>query len=576
MLLVVLIIFTLTILALLLTPYMENPKVYALDTVLVSIAVMALVTVCASSSARIQEPSTRKEPFPESREIGSSTASFPDSIGASLVAFSKEAYADSKEAFTEESPIAVVDNNFQERLGREMGTDLTVYLTSFNSGSYPGTGTVWRNIAPVANQPLVCTATDGIAAGTFVFQDASAPRFSRNDGGFDLSPPAGVSPIPKYTLTGPPCSSLGIDGTSGFTIFVLFRQKQLEATEPVNVFQLFANNIPNLNAVKLDVRKSASAAANSVNCVFILKLSNTNDILSDTLTLTNGFDYLLLLRVGYANEKYAVSMWCKRISNANISTDEKDVAIAPQPVSDAEIFRLSNRPFLVNATNGWTVGLLALGIYKTPVIGIDTFNTHYKELFRNLDPLYQSLRSEMIAQSNLRYRCTFNTNVCTNCPTAIDWTNFQELLQASANCKNLVADFCTASPTTSNCSPCWNSNNSERFNSQDCKFYRCAVAPTRSECTLGLLSDSNLDAFRSRYCTACNLPANSYEQIVDALSKPDTLSKVESIASRVFRNRTCSYDDEDDSKKCGKPQRRLKFCEKDADKKGFLSWVVGA
>ena len=563
MLLIVLVIFSLTILALLVTPYMEDPKVYALDTVLVSIAVMALVTVC-SSSARVHEQSKRKEPFPESAAAlsGSFPGSFPDSIGSSLVA----------EGFTATTPSTPLDANFQERLSDTMSKDLTVYLTSFNSGSYGGTGTVWRNIAPVNNQPLVCTATDGIAAGTFEF--AAAPPFSRN-AGFDLLHPTGASPLPKYTLTGPPSSSLGINGANGFTIFVLFRQKALESATPMNVFQLFANNIPNLNAVKLDVAK-LSSTANSVDCEFILKVSNTDDIRSNRFTLTIGLDYLIVLNLYYANDKYAANMVFKRVGGADgaeviyTAVDKKDI--------DAEIFQFSNRPFVVNATNNWTVGLRALGIYKEPMsVSMGTVSAYYDALFRNLDPLYQSLQAEMTAQSNLRYKCWFSADVCNNCPRTMDWTNFQELLQASAYCKTMVANYCIASPTTSNCSPCWNSNNSERFGSQDCKFYRCAVAPSRSECTLGLLDDSNLDAFRSRYCTACNVPASSsYEQIVDALSKPDTLSKVESIASRVFRNRSCSYDDDNDSKRqCGKP-RRLKFCDQEADKKGFLSWVVGA
>jgi hypothetical protein len=553
MLLIVAVIFGLTVLALLLTPYASNPRLYVLDTVLVSIAVMALVSVCTASS-RYQVPTPRTEAF-----SASPTA-------------------------TQTPP--PVNLNYQEIPQGPMSTNLSVYLTSYNSASYAAgstTNAFWKNVAPATNQALVCTATGDVSASQFKF--ATAPPFSKI-GGFDMRPMAGETNA-SYKLEGPPTSSLGLTSSAGFSVFALFHQEAIESTQEFTVFQLFANDVVNNNAIRLSaIRRINIAAVNSVDCIFKVELGNTTALESAPYVLTHGARYLLMLTLAYSEGKPVVRLMIQPVElqllSDAVGTTTGSIPSAPTVLLnntyDASVptFQLSNRAFVLNPDNAWTVRLVALGMYKAPVTTLDALYEHYVQTLRlfynDVDPGYQSLINDLIAQSNARYACTFTTAVCNNCPR-IDWTNFQELLQASTTCKTGVAEFCLANPSNSNCSPCWDASNAARYGSAECRYYRCSVVPGRSECT-AQLDDSNLASFRDRYCSASN-SSSTFEQIVNALAQPDTLSKVETIADKVLRNRNSSSSVEGEHETCERP-RRLKFCEStnEKERRGFFSWLV--
>lgn len=355
----------------------------------------------------------------------------------------------------------------------------SVYLTVFNDTSFPGGGKEIYNLA-YKEKEGTCKQSNR----TFYLD--TIPTFDKPNG----------LVMNTNRLTGPFSNNLGIDIQSSFTLFFTCRHGMFQPnTSEVEFLKLYANSNDNNGLAFFIPAQSVVVGPETQTAQLRIKYADSAPIpctvgTSQTITFdrTNMTSYFIV----------------KQVDKLIVYTIVGDALTPTQLVStsiEETTATFSNKEFVMNRFKNYRGGIYQFGIIPTAITTeeIQRIHTHclnqYKRVtsaeFIKVSSDYNAMLEFLKSFTN----CPFNSETCKSCSTITNWTDTNQLVSSSADCRKAINTFCTNNPMHFRCK-CWNTSSSD-YNTTSCKMYRGIFDPDRT--VYDNLSQDDLNYIRQKY-----------------------------------------------------------------------------
>jgi hypothetical protein len=364
--------------------------------------------------------------------------------------------------------------------------NLQMYLSTYSAKSYNGSGTLWYNIAPGSggSPERTCTPQGNLITRDISF--TSSPTYEVERGLF----------LGKNKGNGPMSWTLGIDGSSLFTIFLLCQHDTLPTSNRINLMKLYGNSSNN-NGLSLDISKVSTQKNAHENTKENLQVGNFSVSFADAV-----YDSSVLVPLDtdklylYVITKTA----SKLIVTAFSSTNSDPVRILNAPLSTTDVL-FSNKNMCINSTENWNGYVKAFGAYNI-VLDDMGMNTLYKYLMleeKKQEDLYQQYQEQITTMNQeitTMKACPLDSATCKTCGSVADWSKVENVLSADKQCRGAVDAYCTKNKKDDFCA-CWDKTSS-LYNSPQCQNWRNIfkdIVPTN----LGQLSPEDIEKLKKMY-----------------------------------------------------------------------------
>ena len=327
---------------------------------------------------------------------------------------------------------------------------LTLYYSCFSSTSKPTEiGMKWTNISPYfTNHTMAaCPSNNYMEYSHMHFNTTVASSLG---GGIDTT---------NAVIKGPLTFQMGIESTSTFSTFIVFKLHSFVQTYPEfeifkwygntpdnNALRIFINdvtmdmNLPNMAVVKIGAAYNQQVGSLSDCKIFM----NTRYMIVFTRTSSN------------------MKMTLHNLDVASITdVNAMQIIINDAPLDEPNIL-FSNNDMMINRTKTMNMNIFAYGIYNVALTTEQPLREYIqKELYKRSIEFLSSAQSQVDSQNALidLKSCKFSSDVCNACPDVLDWSNFTNVLVSTSNCIKSIDTYCTANPLTKNCE-CWDPNTS--------------------------------------------------------------------------------------------------------------------
>jgi hypothetical protein len=388
--------------------------------------------------------------------------------------------------------------------------NLVVYNTAFNKVSYNDGGNSWLNMV-VTNKDGSCN-TD---ADNSAFNFELPPVFSRKSGFY----------MGNNRLVGPYCNALNIQFHNTFTIVLACKHGNLlvdQSNEEIEILKFYANS-PNNNGISLYIQRGSLRNVNNVQMgklmlqyssrvPFQCKMKESHDLISfekDLYTL-----YFIVkdtdhIRVAVMTEK-----------NNNI--DE----ILRFNVENTDV-TFANKEFVMNRLKNWNGNVYNFGVFNVALTDDDITGLHAHmlgEYMKYVNPNYIGMIEQYNDTLSLLAKfmaCPYDKAVCDTCSTVTKWNSMEQLVTASAQCRNAINAFCMANMNHPLCK-CWNTQNTA-YKTDTCKMFRGVFSDKNG--WLEGLSQDEIDFIMKKYGLIrpedCPKPISKPDMVRNKYSKYD-------------------------------------------------------
>jgi len=366
-----------------------------------------------------------------------------------------------------------------------------LYVSSFNSQSYNGSGRIWKNIAKLPSSSQ-CPDTSS-SPGNLVF--SSDPIFNKTNG-FTLK---------STSLKGPLSCSLGLNMNSSFSIFVAFKNNDLaNVNGDIEIIKLYGNSDTN-RGISLSIPSGSIKVLAEGLYTCQLKLTFANMLMScimkdklDIVMEANLMTFFFItksadmLNVYMITEKYGKSPTPALLLTKSLTTSVDG--------------NFSNRELEINTNKNWNVGIFNVGIFNVALDNLMMTNLYLNVMNyynRSNDEQYTKLLQEnkTVTDANRQLNtCPFDETTCNKCAN-ITWTNPLGVMSlGSSECKKSIHQFCSQNPGHSNCTPCWSSA-SGQYNSESCIAMRSLFGSDSSykSSIINELTEAELEPLKQKY-----------------------------------------------------------------------------
>lgn len=409
-----------------------------------------------------------------------------------------------------------LQGNYEENLQTILYDNaLTLYYSVFSTTSLPqAQARTWKNISPyfkIAENQNTCKLTPD----ELHLQFGDVP-YSNRFIGLELV---------SNNIIGPESYQMGVQGNGTFTIFSVLKFNGFPPsnTKPYELFKLYGNTVNN-NAVSLVIQPQPFAAQqqqppapppivnaeeNFITTVPVPVQANTynvqidvsfgtqtmqathNGLMNIPITLSNTYMFVLTK----TNTKVVLTM------HDMTKKGNEHLKLVEAELSDPVVL-LSNKAMSINSDRNLNANIYAFGVYNMNLLDESFLHNHiYQELYKLSDEFLSQAKTISAFQQQLddTKACPYDKEICEKCKEVTDWTDFHQVLAASADCKKAIDEYCAKNTTDPKCK-CWDPNTS----SGECKSY---VNIFRSKTCLQVenLDVETLEQIKKKYnLCACN------------------------------------------------------------------------
>lgn len=356
----------------------------------------------------------------------------------------------------------------------------SVYLTIFNDKSFPGGGKEIYNLAVKEKAAGTCKQTNS----TFYLD--TIPTFDK-PGGLVMN---------TNRLVGPLSNNLGIDMQSSFTIFFTCKHGAFQANQSeIEFFKLYANSNDNNGLTMFIPAQTVVVGPETQTAQLKVKYADGSPIActvlqSPTITFdkTNMTSYFIV----------------KQVDKLTVFTLVGD-AITPTPLISVSIEEttatFSNKELILNRFKNYRGSLYQMGIIPTAITTeeVQRIHTHSLNQYKRVTSAeYIQLSSDynkMIEFLKSFKNCPFNAETCSACTSITNWTDTNQLVSSSAECRKAIDTFCTNNPMHFRCK-CWNKTSPD-YVTTSCKMYRGIFTPDKT--IYDNMSQDDLNYIKHKY-----------------------------------------------------------------------------
>lgn len=355
-----------------------------------------------------------------------------------------------------------VHGDYDENLEDIMENNaLTLYYSIFSKSSLSEIedNELWKNISPhFKNNANINYKT--------LNYDNSHIQFSETP---SINSSYGIG-INSNKATGPPSHILGMKGNSNFSLFTVIKFDKLPdpSTNFHNLIKLYGNTLNN-NGLDLSLQSLPHKSdAKVVDVKFSLKFGDEDAMLikndvSETFPLDLDKKYMIVI----TKRQQELIM---NIHDMNVDfTHETVIPLIHGEIKDTNML-FSNRRFQINEASTLHGTIYAFGIYKKSIQDESHLHRYiYKQLIKKQDRFIKE--SEIIIkfqeEIDLMRSCKYDKQVCKECIEIDDWTNINQIINASPKCKSSIDTYCQNNLNDPKCA-CWRD---EKINDIECRSY---------------------------------------------------------------------------------------------------------
>ncbi len=302
--------------------------------------------------------------------------------------------------------------------------------------------------------------------------------------GFNCDTSMTLTKVPKYyvqtgielgenSMIGPLSNTMNIKFGSPFTICFAATMKQLVSASNKNIelFKMYANS-PNNNGLHLYIPIDSIDTKNGNNSGSLyFQFADKQPVLCKLSKQDSKINFPQNTLLFFVIVKQANSV---RVLLINERTDKIE-EIASLTFESPDI-TFSNKELVLNRLGNWNANLFNIAYFNNALndIRLTSFYMYVKDLYTKynnpayLDALKKYLDS-LKAYETLK-TCPFPKDVCVQCSSVEDWSNFTSIINAPFNCKQSIAKYCSSNPTHPFCE-CWNKS-SPKYSSTTCVLLR--------------------------------------------------------------------------------------------------------
>jgi hypothetical protein len=408
---------------------------------------------------------------------------------------------------------------------------LTLYYSVFSTSSLPMTQTrTWRNISPFFKSESSAQSCKITFPQTHL--DFGEIPYSNRYVGLELV---------SNSISGPESHQLGIQGNGTFSMFTLLKFNSFSPNnnKPYELFKLYGNTVSN-NAVSLTINPQPIAltqpstllpttqeeSSGTDKTTSITLATNTVPVVSNVynvqMDLSFGSHTTTASMSGSTNIPIVLGtkyMFVVTKTNTRLVLNMYDMSTMSAPLINlvnTELAEptvlLSNKRFSINTEKNLNANVYAFGVYNINLLD-ELFLQQYlfKELYKMTDEFMSMLRAISSFQQSIDdiKACPYTEAVCSKCEIN-DWTDFQQIIASSPECRDAIDAHCSKNLTDPRCS-CWDPNTT----SAECKSY---VNIFRSKACLNVenLDIESLSQVKKKYnlcdCTDIDKIKNSLKE----------------------------------------------------------------
>ena len=359
---------------------------------------------------------------------------------------------------------------------------LVVYTTAFNKTSYNENSNSWLNMI-IAKKELSNDYDNS------VFNFELPPVYSRKSGFY----------LGNNRLIGPYSNALNIQFHNTFTFVIACKNGNLlvdDTNNEIEIFKLYANS-PNNNGLCMYIQKGSLQNINNVQMgKLMFQYSNREPVQCKIRP-----DYDL---ISFEKDIYTFYFIIKDTDHIRVAvmneTNNTINEILRFNVENTDV-TFSNKEFVMNRLKNWNGHLYGLALYNAALNDdniTSLYNHMLNEYIKYVNPNYLSMiqqYNDTISLLSQFTSCPYDKRVCDSCSTITKWNTMEQLVSASAQCRNAINDFCMANINHPLCK-CWNSQN-QSYNSDACKMYRGVFS--NKNVLLDALNQDDIDYIMKKY-----------------------------------------------------------------------------
>jgi len=396
--------------------------------------------------------------------------------------------------------------------------NLQMYLTSYNTGSYSGSGNTWYNIAPKdsGTPSQTCSPQGDLVTLDSTF--AAAPV---------TNPVKGLY-FGTNSATGPPSYAMGINGNGEFTLFFVVQFDALSAND-ANIFQIYGNSTDNDG---LSVGLTAVSSSPTQTGTLTVTFAGDDYAVSKVAALDSTLVYLFVLT------KTLSTISLTQYSSASSSP----VVLLSAPLQTTDLL-FSNKNMVFNRDSNFNAYMKAFGAYNYALADTDVSNlyTYFLMEEKKQDTVIQQYQATVNALtqslSNLS-ACPLDTTTCNACGSINDWSQHQQIITADPNCRTSIDAYCSANTSNNAFCSCWDSTDSN-YTLDQCYHFRSIFNSNNAgaDFSASNLSPAALDLIKQQYNLQeidINLeedPNTGALVAVDINTIPNTMSNINVITT---------------------------------------------
>ncbi len=395
-----------------------------------------------------------------------------------------------KETFTDkidiDSIISKLNTIDVEEDISDIKSRLVMYFTVFNKASFNNMGKIWNNIAGIKPDGT-CHESDNTK---FTFE--LSPVFTRRTGLY----------LGNNRIICPYSNAFNIQFHNTYTIMIACKHGNLlvdDKNNEIELFKMYANS-PNNNGISLFIQKGS--------------LQNDNNTQTGTLMFQ------------YANNE---PLMCKVDKDHTYINFDKDVLTYYYIIKDTDNVRIlmmneksntiyqilkfnitntdvtfSNKEAIINRMLNWNGNLFTFGVFDRAISDeyVSVIYTHVlNEYIRNIDKNYSGVLTKYnntVEILRSLTKCPFNSGVCKACDSVKNWTDINQIVNSSMQCKKAINDFCANNTTHPMCK-CWDTSTSS-YNGSTCKTYRSLFnGGEKTASCIDTLTPDDLELIKKKY-----------------------------------------------------------------------------
>lgn len=330
--------------------------------------------------------------------------------------------------------------------------DLVQYFSVFDKRSYVDGSKEWKNLVKIK--------------------------------GFNCDTTMKLTKVPKYfvqtgielgenSLVGPLSNTMNIRFGSPFTICIAATMKQLiqNSKGKIELFKMYANS-PNNNGLYLYIDKETIDTKNGNNSGSLyFQFADRDPVLCKLAGKDDKINFpentlLFFVIVRQSNNV--------RVLLINERTDKIE-QIASINYESGDI-TFSNKELAFNSSNNWNASIFNIAVFNNSLndVRVAAYYMYVKDLYTKYNnPAYLDALQKYLDSLNA-YKalktCPFPKNVCAECSSVEDWSNFTSIINAPLKCKQAIAKYCSSNPVHPFCE-CWNKS-SPKYSSTTCVLLR--------------------------------------------------------------------------------------------------------